>query len=104
MVIISCVRSNDSGSRNEVGGGSGSSSASKGGSTERTTTRNTSIGFLTDANRLNVALTRAKYGLYIVGNFKTLQVNILKKKNNYDFYFCRSKFFISVVLFVKYQL
>ena len=72
VVIISCVRSNDSG-RNEVGGGSGSSSSAKGGS-ERTTTRNTSIGFLTDANRLNVALTRAKYGLYIVGNFKTLQV------------------------------
>ena len=74
VIIISCVRSNDSG-RNEVGGGSAGSSSAKGGA-ERT---KGSIGFLTDANRLNVALTRAKYGLYIVGNFKTLQVN--KKKS-----------------------
>ena len=80
VIIISCVRSNDSG-RNEVGGGSAGSSSAKGGSERTTTSRNSSIGFLTDANRLNVALTRAKYGLYIVGNFKTLQVNILKKKS-----------------------
>lgn len=44
MIIISCVRSNPS----------------------------NKIGFLYKANRLNVALTRAKYGLIIVGNRETL--------------------------------
>ena len=33
------------------------------------------IGFLKDIRRLNVAITRAKYAFYIVGNPKTLMVD-----------------------------
>ena len=33
-----------------------------------------SIGFLSDEKRLNVAVTRAKFSLYIVGNLDTLKV------------------------------
>lgn len=38
------------------------------------------IGFLSDARRMNVALTRAKKGLFIVGNSTTLQKNKLWAK------------------------
>ena len=43
LIILSCVRSVDNG-----------------------------IGFLSDSRRLNVALTRAKYGLILVGNAVSL--------------------------------
>jgi regulator of nonsense transcripts 1 len=48
-IVLSCVRSNDT----------------------------QSIGFLSDARRLNVALTRAKYGLVIIGNPRALSRNPL---------------------------
>ena len=47
IVVISCVRSNDIGS----------------------------IGFLSDTRRMNVAITRARFGLYIIGNAATLRNN-----------------------------
>ena len=46
-VIISCVRSND----------------------------NRNIGFLSDVKRMNVALTRARFGLFVVGAADTLMCN-----------------------------
>lgn len=49
FIILSCVRSNE----------------------------HQGIGFLNDARRLNVALTRAKYGVIIIGNAKVLSRNEL---------------------------
>jgi superfamily I DNA and/or RNA helicase len=48
VIIFSCVRSNP----------------------------NKSLGFLTDYRRMNVALTRAKYGMVIIGNASTLKSDI----------------------------
>lgn len=57
IIIMSCVRSQ----------------VKKSNATD--TRRNRAIGFVADAQRLNVALTRAKFALYIVGNFDVLQAN-----------------------------
>lgn len=37
-------------------------------------TRSEGIGFMANMERLNVALTRARHSLVIIGNFKSLQV------------------------------
>jgi len=51
IIVISCVRSN-------------SSATLKG-----------SLGFLVDARRMNVAITRAKHFMFVVGNSETLAKN-----------------------------
>ena len=44
-------------------------------STVRGCPESNSLGFLADVRRMNVALTRAKMGLFVVGKTQTLQVN-----------------------------
>ena len=52
VIFISCVRANDEGS----------------------------IGFLSDLRRMNVALTRGKFGVYIIGHAETLRGNKMWSK------------------------
>ena len=54
IIIMSCVRSNDNGT----------------------------IGFLSDRRRMNVAITRAKYGLYIIGSYTCTSRRINSFKSN----------------------
>ena len=75
IIIFSCVRSGN-----------------RGGVQDETHT----IGFLKDPRRLNVALTRAKYGLWVVGHGPTLQNGssdlralLNYAKENQCFEFCR---------------
>lgn len=75
VIIFSCVRSN----------------------------KNSNLGFLTDYRRINVALTRAKHGMIIVGNAATLihdpkwrtLLNSLRKDGQYFKNFEESYTFIS---------
>ncbi|CAM9844402.1 unnamed protein product, partial [Choristocarpus tenellus] len=66
IIILSCVRAPEEGTPAIAGGsgGYGYGAAKSGG-----------IGFLDDWRRLNVAITRAKYGMWIVGNSSTLKQN-----------------------------
>lgn len=47
---------------------------------------NDQIGFLKDFRRLNVSITRAKYGLIIIGNAKCLYHNQCVWKNLINYY------------------
>ncbi len=61
VVIISCVRADPA----AMGNTSGSWRRKKKGS----------IGFIAQSERLNVALTRARFALFVVGNFQSFGVS-----------------------------
>jgi regulator of nonsense transcripts 1 len=69
FIILSCVRSND----------------------------HQGIGFLNDPRRLNVALTRAKYGLIVLGNPKVLSKQPLW--NNLLYHFKDNNTLVEVIFF-----
>merc|ERR1712029_308039 len=69
VIIISCVKSRRRIPQNANSGQGKEQAQDRGGSN--------GIGFLADPQRLNVALTRAKFSLLIVGNFTVLERNKL---------------------------
>jgi len=52
--------------------------------------------FMADKRRMNVALTRAKYALYIVCNLESFEVTFIFSYAILSFSFCHCPFFISV--------
>lgn len=68
IIIFSCVRCQ---SPNTVGRWRGSSGNST--SAQPDVVTDWGIGFMSDWRRLNVAITRAKYGLWIVGDVRKLE-------------------------------
>jgi len=69
LIIMSCVRSNE----------------------------HQGIGFLNDPRRLNVALTRAKYGILIVGNPKVLS-KVYKIIYSYFFFVADWNFILATIM------
>jgi superfamily I DNA and/or RNA helicase len=59
-MILSCVRAPSEGSANTNAAATNNNN-------------NTALGFVSDWRRLNVAVTRAKFSMWIVGHAKTLQ-------------------------------
>jgi superfamily I DNA and/or RNA helicase len=64
IMILSCVRAPSEGSASTNTTTNNSSSSSS---------NNHTLGFVSDWRRLNVAVTRAKFSMWIVGHAKTLQ-------------------------------